>query len=105
MKLLIIIIGLIFQLGSATCLKLSDGFTNIIPTVLAFAFWAALFGTLMYAFKHFELGFIFAIFAGMGIILATAMGVVYFKEPVSALKVVSIIFIILGVVGLNMSQQ
>lgn len=41
---------------------------------------------------------------GLGILFAGTIGILYFKEPITALKIVSIILIALGVIGLNHSE-
>jgi len=87
---------------SATCMKLSDGFSNLVPTVLAVVFWGLSFSIFIFALKHFDLSYAFAIYAGVGVVLIAIIGFLYFREPVSALKIASIIMIALGVTGLSL---
>ena len=51
-----------------------------------------------------ELGIVYAIWAGLGTALIAVIGIFWFQESVSLLKIVSIVFIILGVVGIHLSQ-
>lgn len=46
-----------------------------------------------------------SIWAGVGTALITAIGIVYFKEPLTLIKLISITLIIAGVVGLHLSQN
>jgi len=102
MKLFLLITGIIMQSLSATCMKLSDGFSNLVPTVLAVVFWALSFSIFIFALKHFDLSYAFAIYAGAGVVLIAVIGFLYFREPVSALKIASIIMIAVGVTGLSL---
>ena len=91
------------EVAGTVSMRLSEGFTKLIPSVLIFLFYAASFAALTIALKKIEIGTAYAIWAGSGTALIAIVGVIYFKEPVSALKAGSILLIILGVVGLNLS--
>ena len=58
----------------------------------------------IFVLKRFDLSFAYAIWAGLGIAFVAIIGILYFKEPVTALKIVSIALIAVGVVGLNISD-
>ncbi len=86
-------------------MKLSEGFTRLIPSVLVFVLYMASFSFMILALKKMELGVVYAIWAGLGTALIALIGIVWFQESVSLLKIVSIVFIVLGVVGLRLSQM
>jgi small multidrug resistance pump len=85
-------------------MKLSNGFTNLYSSILTFVFWGISFSVFIFALKYFDLSFAYAIWAGLGILLVSVIGMTYFKEPVSMLKIISILIIVVGVVLLNMSE-
>jgi small multidrug resistance pump len=101
MKWLLLLTGIAAQSISATFMKLSMGFSNLLPTVLAIVFWAISMSVFIFALKNFDLSYAFALYAGLGVVLVAMIGVLFLKEPVSALKVGSILLIVLGVAGLN----
>ncbi len=68
-------------------------------------FWGISFSIFILALKHFDLSFIYAIWAGIGILLVSVIGMTYFKEPVSLLKIISILIIVAGVLMLNLSER
>jgi small multidrug resistance pump len=105
MKWILLTIGILTELGGSTCMKLSNGFTNLYASILTFIFWGISFSIFIFALKHFDLSFIYAIWAGLGILLVSVIGMVYFKEPVSIMKLVSILIIVAGVVMLNISEN
>jgi small multidrug resistance pump len=43
--------------------------------------------------------------SGVGTALAALIGVVYFREPVTALKLASLALVVLGVVGLSLAAK
>ena len=86
-----------------TSMKLSDGFTKLVPSILIFLFYAASFVGLTFALKGIDVSLAYAIWSGIGTVIIATIGILYFQEPVTALKIVSIGFIVAGVVGLNLS--
>ncbi|MFH2130367.1 MAG: multidrug efflux SMR transporter [bacterium] len=104
MRWLLLSIGILTELGGSTCMKLSNGFSNLYASIFTFVFWGISFTVFIYALKHFDLSFAYAIWAGLGIMLVSAVGMIFFREPVNALKIVSILIIVTGVVLLNLSE-
>ncbi|MCK5162498.1 MAG: multidrug efflux SMR transporter [Desulfobacula sp.] len=104
MRWVLLSIGVLTELGGSTCMKLSNGFTNIYASILTFVFWGISFSVFIFALKDFDLSFAYAIWAGLGILLVSIVGMTYFKEPVSMLKIISILIIVAGVILLNISD-
>ena len=97
-------IGIFTELAGSTCMKLSGGFTKILPSIFVFVFYGISFSIFMFALKHFDLGFAYAIWAGLGIMLVSVVGMIFFSESINWLKIVSIAIIVIGVVTLNLSE-
>jgi small multidrug resistance pump len=104
MRWVLLSIAILSELAGTTCMKLSDGFANLYASVLTFVFWGISFSIFIFALKHFDLSFVYAIWAGIGILLVSVIGMTYFKEPVSIMKITSILIIVVGVVMLNLSE-
>ena len=96
-------VAIVLEVSGTVSMKLSDGFTRLVPSILIFIFYASSFAVLTLALKKIDLGVAYAVWAGAGTALIAVVGVLYFKEPLSALKVLSIFLIIAGVIGLNLS--
>ena len=90
------------EAAGTTAMKLSEGFSKIVPSILLFVFYAASFVALTFAIKKIDVSTAYAIWAGIGTALITAIGVLYFRESATLLKLLCIGLIILGVVGLNL---
>lgn len=97
--------AILLEVMGTTCMKLSEGFSRLIPSVLVFVLYMVSFSFMILALKKMELGVVYAIWAGLGTALIALIGIVWFQESVSLLKIVSIVFIVLGVVGLRLSQM
>jgi len=104
MRWILLSIAILSELGGSTCMKLSNGFTNLYASILTFVFWGISFSIFIFALKHFDLSFVYALWAGIGILLVSIIGMTYFKEPFTAMKIISILIIVVGVVMLNLSE-
>ena len=95
--------AILLEVAGTISMKFADGFSKLIPSILLAVFYLASFALLTLALKKIELGVAYAIWAGLGTALIAGIGILYFKEPATMLKFVSIALIIAGVVGLNLS--
>lgn len=102
---LLLFVAIGFEVAGTTCMKLSDGFSKLVPSVLIFVFYGVSFALFAMALKKgINLSAAYAIWCGIGISLIAAIGILHFKEPVTALKMGSIALIIAGVVGLSFAK-
>ncbi len=100
---LYLILAILFETAGTTALKLSEGFTRLVPSLLMVLCYAVSFGMFALALKRIDVGVGYAIWAGLGAALIAAIGVVVFKEQLPVPKLLSLALIIGGVVGLNLS--
>ena len=96
-------LAIISEVVATVFLKFTDGFTNIVPSIVVVVGYALSFWLLALILKDLEIGFVYAVWSGAGTALIAAVGMVAFGESATALKFVSIALIIVGVVGLNAS--
>jgi small multidrug resistance pump len=92
------------EVCGTTCMKLSEGFTKWLPSVLIFVFYGLSFTLMTFAVRKLDLSLTYAIWSGVGTFLIALIGLFWFKEPLTALKVVFMLLVIAGVVGLNLSN-
>ena len=95
--------AIVLEAAGTTSMKLSAGFTKLVPSILIFLFYAASFVALTFALKGIDVSLAYAIWSGIGTVIIVTFGIVYFKEPATALKIVSIGLIVIGVAGLKLS--
>jgi len=100
-----LICAITMEVIGTTNMKLSQGFTKTMPSVLMFVFYGFSFAFLTLALRKIDLSLSYAIWSGVGTALIATIGFLYFKEPVTAIKLVSIGLIVIGVVGLALVEQ
>jgi len=100
-----LILAIIFEVIGTTSMKLSDGFTKTLPSILMFVFYILSLTALTFALKKFDVSTAYAIWSGLGTALITVVGFYLFKESLTPMKIVSIGLIIIGVIGLHLSGE
>ena len=100
-----LISAIVFEVLGTTAMKLSEGFTKTMPSVAMGVFYLLSLTMLTLALKKFDVSVAYAIWSGLGTALITLIGIWYFKEPVTLIKLGSITLIIIGVVGLQLQQS
>lgn len=85
-------------------MKLSHGFTRRGPTIMMFIFYGLGFIPLTLSLRRIDLSLAYAIWSGIGTAVVTVIGILYFKEPATLIKVVSIALIVIGVFGLQINR-
>ncbi|MFE7117675.1 DMT family transporter [Streptomyces sp. NPDC057654] len=100
--LLVVVAGLL-ETGFAVCLKLSHGFTRLWPTVAFAAFALGSFGLLTLSLRKLDVGPAYAVWTGIGAAGTAIYGMIFLGDLVSTLKLISIGFVIVGVIGLQLS--
>ena len=103
MTWLYLVLAILLEVSGTTCMKLSEGFTRTVPSILLVVFYTLSFGMLTLALKRIDVSIAYAIWSGVGTALIASIGVFWFKEPATAMKLISLGLIIIGVVGLNLS--
>lgn len=98
-----LVLAIFTEVAATTCMKLSEGFTYFEPSICIFIFYALSLLFLTLSLKKLELGFAYAAWSGLGTLLIFFIGVGFFHEPITTLKVVSLFLIIFGVMGLKLS--
>ena len=103
MAYLLVIVAGLFEVGFATFLKLSDGFSRLIPSIGFMVCAAISFSLLAEAAKTLPIGTSYAIWTGIGAAGTAILGMLIFNDPVSLTRILAIGLIIGGVVLLNLT--
>jgi small multidrug resistance pump len=94
--------AILLEVTGTTSMKLSHGFTRLVPSVLIFVLYGTSFVALTFALKKIDVSIAYAIWSGIGTAAIAVIGIAYFREPATVVKFVSILLIIIGVVGLHL---
>lgn len=103
MHWLYLILAIVMEVLGITSMKLSEGFTKIVPSILLFIFYGLCFSCLTLAIKKIDVSVAYGVWSGLGTALIALIGIYWFKEPITAIKLTSLALIIVGVIGLNAS--
>jgi small multidrug resistance pump len=103
MSWLYLVLAIVLEVSGTTSMKFSQGFTKILPSVLMFLFYALSLSALTLALQRIDVSVAYAVWSGLGTALIASVGVLWLREPLNALKIISLLLIILGVIGLNLS--
>lgn len=98
----ILFVAGLFEIGWAVGLKYTDGFTRLWPTVGTAVSLVLSMGLLGVALKTLPLGTAYAVWTGVGTVGTAVLGLVLFREPATAARLVCIALIVTGIVGLKL---
>lgn len=96
-------LAILCEVPGTIAMKYSEGFTKPIPAIIMLVFYAMALGFVSMALKQIHLSVAYTIWAGVGTTLVALVGIFYFGEPATAMKVLSIALVIAGVIGLKLS--
>ncbi len=88
----------------ALSLKYNQGFTQLVPSIVTALSGISSFYLLMLALKTLPIGTAYAVWTGMGAVGVAILGIFLFKESVDIYRLVSILFVIIGIAGLKLTD-
>lgn len=104
MQYLLLLGAIVSEVIGTSALKLSNGFGKLVPSIVVVVAYALSFFLLSLTLKRMGVGTAYAIWSGLGTALIVVIGILYFRESITVLKIASIMLIIIGVIGLNLGK-
>lgn len=99
-----LILGGLFEVGFTTSLRFVEGFRNL-PWTLAFLVSVAIsMACLEYAGRTISMGTAYAVWAGIGAVGTVLVGVAFFSEPASLVRILLIFTIVAAIAGLKLAS-
>jgi small multidrug resistance pump len=99
-----LLLAISLEVSGTTCMKLSDGFSKTTPSIFIFVFYGLSIVSLTLAVKHIDISISYAVWSGLGTGLMAVVGMTWFGEPLTSVKVCALALIIVGVVAVNLSN-
>ncbi|WP_394435057.1 DMT family transporter [Streptomyces sp. SGAir0957] len=90
------------EVAATTAMKYSEGFSRLWPSLITVTGYVIAFALLAQTLKTVQIGTAYAIWAGVGTAVIAAIGMIFLGEGLSVAKVAGIVFVIGGVVLLNL---
>lgn len=105
MKYIFLALAILFEVIGSSFLTASKGFTKIIPSSITVIAYLACFVFLSQSLKYIPLGIVYAIWAGVGIVLTALISVFVFKQTLDLPAIIGIALIVAGVLVMNLFSQ
>ena len=103
MAWMILVLAGLFEVGWAIGLKYTEGFTHLGPTIWTILAMIISLWLLGVAMKSLPLGTAYSIWVGVGAVGTVTLGIVLLGESASAGRLISVAFIIAGIIGLKLA--
>ncbi len=103
MAWLILVLAGLFEVGWAIGLKYTDGFSRLWPTLGTVIAMLVSLGLLGIAMRALPVGTAYAVWVGVGAVGTVILGIVLFDEPANPARLISVGFIIAGIIGLKLA--
>ena len=101
MNWLILGIAIVGEVIATSALKASEGFTRLVPSLLVVIGYSVAFYCLSLTLKVIPVGVTYAIWSGVGVVLVSIAGWVFYKQSLDIPSVIGISLIVAGVIILN----
>lgn len=102
MEWIMLLIAAVLEVTWAVFMKMSEGFTKMLPSVITAVGYIASAVFLALAMRKLPLGTAYAMWTGFGIMGTTILGVLLFKETMSLAQAGCVLMIAGGIIGLKL---
>lgn len=105
MAYLYLMIAIIAEVIGTSSLKASEGFTKPIPSILVVVGFGVAFFFLSLVLKSIPMGMAYAMWSGLGIVLISIAGLIFFQQKLDLPAMLGMALIISGVVVMNVFSK
>ena len=101
----ILVLAGLFEMGWAIGLKYTEGFSRLWPTVWTVVAMIISLWLLGITMKTLPVGTAYSVWVGVGAVGTVILGIVLFEEPANTGRLISIAFIVAGIIGLKLTTS
>ena len=102
----ILIAAILVEVAATVALKLSDGFSRVVPSAIVVIGYGISFVLLSKVLaRGFDVGFVYAVWSAAGIALIASIGVLFLGERLTSTQVVGLVLIVAGVAALQLGGR
>lgn len=105
MKYLFLLIAIISEVIATSALKQANSFTRLGPSIIVVIGYGVAFYFLSLTLKSMPVGIAYAVWSGVGIILISAIGAIFYKQMLDLPAIIGLSFIIIGVIIVNVFSK
>ena len=103
MAWVLLLIAGVLEIGWAIGLKYTEGFTRLWPSVFTGTSMVASVVLLGIAMKSLPVGTSYAIWVGVGAVGTVVLGILFFEDPATPGRLISLGLILAGIIGLKVA--
>ena len=100
----ILILAGLFEVIWAYSMKMSDGFTRLLPSVITIVFMVLSVILLSISMRSLPLGTAYTVWTGIGALGSVIVGIILFKEPVTAGRLIFAALLLIGIIDLKITS-
>ena len=101
----LLVVAILLEVAGTTNMKLSEGFSKPVPSVLVLFFYALSIIALTFAVNRLDVSVAYAVWSGMGTALVAMIGLWFFQESITSIKLVALGLIVVGVAMLHLTTE
>ncbi|MBG6241152.1 MAG: QacE family quaternary ammonium compound efflux SMR transporter [Candidatus Symbiopectobacterium sp. Dall1.0] len=105
MTYLFLSLAIVAEVIATSALKLSDGFSRLMPSIITVIFYGVSFYCLSLTMRTLPTGIIYAIWSGVGIVLIATVSWLFYGQKLDLPAVLGMLLIILGVIVINLFSK
>ena len=90
-------LAIITEVIGTSLLKETDGFTKFVPSAIVIVCYLLSFWLLALTLREMAVGVVYAIWAGLGIVLVAVVAAIYYKQVPDIAAIIGMVFIVIGV--------
>ena len=94
-------VAIIFEVLGTSFLRQTQQFTKIMPTI----FMAVSYSAACYFLRPMPIGIAYAIWSGLGIVLISFVGLIFYKQSLDAAALIGLGLILAGVIVVNVFSK
>jgi small multidrug resistance pump len=102
---ILLVVAIVLEVVGTTNMKLSEGFSKLVPSMLVLFFYALSIVALTFAVNRLDVSVAYAVWSGMGTALVAMIGIWFFQESLTTTKLVALGLIIVGVAMLHLTSE
>ncbi|MCV6639031.1 multidrug efflux SMR transporter [Candidatus Albibeggiatoa sp. nov. NOAA] len=100
-----LLVAIVMDVTATSALKASNEFTRVMPTLIVLIGFVGSNYLLALVLRTFPIGVTYAVWSGLGIVLVTAVGFIFYKQVPDIAALIGMLFIVVGVVVINLFSK
>ena len=102
---IVLLIAILGEVIGTTALKVSDGFSQFVPSLVVVLGYGVSFYCLALALRSIPLAIAYAVWSGVGVVAVSLVGWRLFEQKLNLWSIVGMALVVIGIVILNLSSR